>query len=560
MARARRTSAILETARQRLNGLTSIDPTPNLGPNLTPASFESGLSVIRRMSLAMKVRCRPMNNNQTTSRSVRSARRMLVAAFMIVTPGLVAAQTNTFPSSGNVGVGTTTPTYSLDVNGGVNAFRAKASTTNSNDTIATFENSAGITAIIRANGNVGIGTTSPNAKLHIISSDDTVAPAISIRQDSNAAYGFDFLLDTNVNGNLFVNRVNNGTSANVMTFDRAGGNVGIGTTDFTDAIVGTSKFKIVDGSSIFNFKDLSSGQGYADISNGTMTGIISHLNTSEGVVFGSASNHNVSLRTNNTAKVTIATSGNVGIGTTSPTAKLHVSGSGNVMGAIQSTTAGAEIDVISSAANYGSWGLGTGWSSAPGGVRSFYVYDNVASATRMTVDSSGNVGIGVTTPNSQYKLDVAGNINSSATITGNNIVAKYQDVAEWVPSSEQLAAGTVVVLDTTKSNQVTSSSVSYDTRVAGVISEQPGITLGERSDNKVLVATTGRVRVKVDATKSSIHIGDLLVTSDIPGVAMKSEPIIIQGRQIHAPGTLIGKALEPLAKGQGEILVLLSLQ
>ena len=93
-----------------------------------------------------------------------------------------------------------------------------------------------------------------------------------------------------------------------------------------------------------------------------------------------------------------------------------------------------------------------------------------------------------------------------------------------------------------------------------MISAQPGITLGEKSDSKVLVATTGRVKVKVDASKSPIHIGDLLVTSDVPGMAMKSEPIMIGGRQIHGPGTLIGKALEPLEKGSGTILVLLSLQ
>ena len=66
--------------------------------------------------------------------------------------------------------------------------------------------------------------------------------------------------------------------------------------------------------------------------------------------------------------------------------------------------------------------------------------------------------------------------------------------------------------------------------------------------------------MKVDATKSPIHIGDLLVTSDIPGVAMKSEPVNLGSVQIHRPGTLIGKALEPLEKGRGEILVLLSLQ
>ena len=44
MARARRTSSILETARQRLNGLNSITPTPNLGPNLTPASFDAAVT------------------------------------------------------------------------------------------------------------------------------------------------------------------------------------------------------------------------------------------------------------------------------------------------------------------------------------------------------------------------------------------------------------------------------------------------------------------------------------------------------------------------------------
>jgi len=171
----------------------------------------------------------------------------------------------------------------------------------------------------------------------------------------------------------------------------------------------------------------------------------------------------------------------------------------------------------------------------------------------------GNVGIGTTTPG--YKLDVNGDtrVTGDINLTG-TINAKYQDVAEWVPSSAQLSTGTVVILDSTKSNQVTSSTVSYDTRVAGVVSEQPGIALGEKSGNKVLVATTGRVKVKVDASKGAIHIGDLLVTSDIPGVAMKSEPVNLGGVQIHRPGTLIGKALEPLEKGKGEILVLVSLQ
>ena len=68
------------------------------------------------------------------------------------------------------------------------------------------------------------------------------------------------------------------------------------------------------------------------------------------------------------------------------------------------------------------------------------------------------------------------------------------------------------------------------------------------------------MKVKVDATHAPILIGDLLVTSDVAGTAMKSEAVEINGRKFHQPGTVIGKALQPLPSGRGEILVLLSLQ
>jgi hypothetical protein len=107
---------------------------------------------------------------------------------------------------------------------------------------------------------------------------------------------------------------------------------------------------------------------------------------------------------------------------------------------------------------------------------------------------------------------------------------------------------------------VLASSIAYDTRVAGVVSDLPGVILGEAGEGKLKVATTGRVKVKVDATRGAIRVGDLLVASDKEGFAMKSEPIDLGGTKIHRPGTIIGKALEPLNKGVGEILVLLSLQ
>jgi len=211
--------------------------------------------------------------------------------------------------------------------------------------------------------------------------------------------------------------------------------------------------------------------------------------------------------------------------------------------------------------------IGGATDGAPNsGVLSFGTTNAGLIAEQMRITSTGKVGIGNTNPSEKLeitgnlKVSGTGNITAVGTIEGGNIKAKYQDMAEWVESSQELPGGAVVVLDSGKSNHVIASSSAYDSRVAGVISLQPGITLGEHAEGRVLVATTGRVKVKVDASNGPINIGDLLVTSDKPGVAMKSVPVEIGGVRIHRPGTLIGKALEPLAAGTGEILVLLSLQ
>lgn len=177
---------------------------------------------------------------------------------------------------------------------------------------------------------------------------------------------------------------------------------------------------------------------------------------------------------------------------------------------------------------------------------------------------AGNVVIGgpaiVPAPNTNNALNVQGNANFNGTVTGTNIKAHFQDVAEWVPATTDLTPGTVVILNRQRNNEVMASATAYDTTVAGVVSAQPGLSLGMEGEGKEQVATTGRVKVRVDARAKAIRIGDLLVTSDMAGTAMRSEPMSINGRAFHQPGTIIGKALEPLDSGIGEILVLLSMQ
>ena len=129
-----------------------------------------------------------------------------------------------------------------------------------------------------------------------------------------------------------------------------------------------------------------------------------------------------------------------------------------------------------------------------------------------------------------------------------NIASKYQDVAEWV-TGPPLPAGTVVVAQ--EANRAIASDTAYDVRVIGVVSDRPAVILGEAGPGKIAVAHSGRLRVKVLAP---VAAGDLLVTSAVPGHAMRSAPADVR------PGTMLGKALESLRAGHDAVLMLLTLQ
>lgn len=133
------------------------------------------------------------------------------------------------------------------------------------------------------------------------------------------------------------------------------------------------------------------------------------------------------------------------------------------------------------------------------------------------------------------------------------------DIAEAVPCSPDVDDGDVVIINPEENYLFKKSHKPCDSRVAGVISENPTFCFGDIEElkkenseiNYKYLALAGKAYVKVDSGDEGIKIGDLLTTGSIPGYAMKSKKFI--------PGTILGKALEPLEKGRKKIRVLICL-
>jgi hypothetical protein len=116
--------------------------------------------------------------------------------------------------------------------------------------------------------------------------------------------------------------------------------------------------------------------------------------------------------------------------------------------------------------------------------------------------------------------------------------AVYADLAERYAADAPYPPGTLVIFGG-EQEITTSGQRAHDTRVAGVVSTQPGMMLNSDAGADAThpyIALTGRVPCLVTGT---LEKGDLLVASDVPGHAMRADDASplwgrIIGRAIHA--------------------------
>ncbi len=218
---------------------------------------------------------------------------------------------------------------------------------------------------------------------------------------------------------------------------------------------------------------------------------------------------------------------------------------------------------------------GTGvWGSGLSGVRGNGTSEGVfgnGSGSGTGVLGQSNTGVGVRARSSSGNIIEAWRgvadrefyVSNSGDVYADRAYHSWgADLAEMLPAVDGLEPGDVLVVG--RDGRLSRSTVSNSTDVAGVYSTQPGFlgSSGDESDltGMVPLGIAGLVPVKASAENGAILPGDLLTSSSVPGHAMKASPVTADGITFYLPGTILGKALEPLEEGTGVILVLVTLQ
>ena len=186
------------------------------------------------------------------------------------------------------------------------------------------------------------------------------------------------------------------------------------------------------------------------------------------------------------------------------------------------------------------------------------------SSVLLAAGNGGNLFVGQTSRESVVRINPngRGHFNGGTQVGG----ADYADSIATTDDPDELEPGDVLAIDPQQGNSVRRSREPNSRLVAGVYSTRPAVLgigdhhIDDSLEHEVPVALVGLVPTKVSAENGPIAVGDLLVTSSLPGHAMKALPQVLGGVELYPTGAILGKAMEGLREGTGVINVLVTLR
>lgn len=292
--------------------------------------------------------------------------------------------------------------------------------------------------------NVGIGTTSPSDKLHVnggsIVVSGTTYPSITFSPISGTNFG---ITNRYTDNRLSIDAIGTGEIVNFLS----NGKVGIGTTTLGDytlsinrnssgvAVMGIKNSSATGYSGAHIFNDTGTVVGHWGYGNASISGGLS-----DQVYFGSTASKPVVFTMGDVEKMRIHTNSNVGIGTTNPSGKFDIAHdmyTGAGVGVLQAgaygninfktgSSTGAftnqqgitwQVDNYGGTTNYGVQAqIAVGNNGNVGTFMGFFTSNNYGAppVERIRIQHTGNVGIGTTNPTANLYINA-----NSANLTQN---------------------------------------------------------------------------------------------------------------------------------------------